>query len=258
MQPFKAVIPARYGSSRLPGKPLLKIAGKTMVRRVYENAITSGADEVIVAADDARIIDEIERFGGNAILTSTSHRSGTDRIAEVAQKRDWAADTIIVNLQGDEPGIGAALIRDVAMALYEHPAAGIATMSTPIHTANDLFNPNVVKVICDSDNLALYFSRAPIPWDRDTFQTDFSRNLEISETHTYLRHLGLYAYRVGALLQISAAPPSSIELLESLEQLRAMHMGIRIHVTTIDEAPGHGVDTPEDLARVEKAMQTEE
>ncbi|MBN2715128.1 MAG: 3-deoxy-manno-octulosonate cytidylyltransferase [Deltaproteobacteria bacterium] len=258
MQPFKVVIPARYGSSRLPGKPLLEIAGKTMVRRVYENALTSGAEEVIVAADDPRIVAEIERFDGNAMLTSTAHRSGTDRIAEVAETRGWSDDTVIVNLQGDEPGIGAELIRKVASALHANPDAGIATMATPIHTAEDLFNPNVVKVVCNESRMALYFSRAPIPWNRDVFCTNFSENTEIGSTHSYLRHLGLYAYRAGALLDISRATPSAPELLESLEQLRAMSMGIQIHVTTINKAPGHGVDTAADLARVEEAFLSEQ
>ena len=257
MQSFKVVIPARYGSSRLPGKPLLNIAGKTMVRRVYENALTSGADEVIVAADDERIIEEIQRFDGNAMLTATTHRSGTDRIAEVARKCAWTEDTVIVNLQGDEPGIGAALIQAVASALHAHPDAGIATMATPIRTAADLFNPNVVKVVCDSHQMANYFSRAPIPWNRDLFKQNLTENTEIGAPHQYLRHLGLYAYRVGALLKISTAAPSTTELTESLEQLRAMSMGIAIHVTTIDQAPGHGVDTAEDLKRVESALLSE-
>ncbi|MBN2524969.1 MAG: 3-deoxy-manno-octulosonate cytidylyltransferase [Deltaproteobacteria bacterium] len=254
MNTFKVVVPSRYGSSRLPGKPLLQIAGKSMIQRVYENAVTAGAAEVVAATDDERIVAEIERFGGNAMLTSTAHRSGTDRIAEVATRQNWSPDTVVVNLQGDEPGIGATLIQQVALALHEHPEAGIATMATPIGSAADLFNPNVVKVICNNKNMALYFSRAPIPWNRDLFDSNLLVNQEIGTAHQYLRHLGLYAYRVGALQQISTTPPSSIELLESLEQLRAMSMGIGIHVTTIAEAPGHGVDTMDDLKRVENSL----
>jgi 3-deoxy-manno-octulosonate cytidylyltransferase (CMP-KDO synthetase) len=255
--PFKVVIPARYGSSRLPGKPLMEIAGKTMIRRVYENALSTNADEVIVAADDKRIIDEITKFGGNAMMTSAEHRSGSDRIAEVAREKKWAADVVIVNLQGDEPAIEASLVDTVALALHRHPAAGIATMATPIGTVPDLFNPNIVKVVCDNGGMALYFSRAPIPWHRDTFQDVFSKGVDaemLPESHAYLRHLGLYAYRAGALGRIAASPPSPLELTESLEQLRAMSMGIGIHVTTISKAPGHGVDTIEDLQRVNRAL----
>ncbi|MBN2343066.1 MAG: 3-deoxy-manno-octulosonate cytidylyltransferase [Deltaproteobacteria bacterium] len=252
--PFKVVIPARYGSSRLPGKPLKIIAGKPMIQWVYENAQSAGADDVVVATDDQRIVSAVERFNGTAMMTAETHRSGTDRITEVATRKSWHADTIVVNLQGDEPGIQADLLRTVAGALHQHTEAQIATMATPITHAEDLFNPNVVKVVCDDNQLALYFSRAPIPWMRDEFKSDIVQNTRLPKDTTFLRHLGLYAYRVGALKQMSSAPPSDIELAESLEQLRAMSMGFRIHVSTIQQAPGHGVDTEADLKRVSESM----
>jgi 3-deoxy-manno-octulosonate cytidylyltransferase (CMP-KDO synthetase) len=226
------------------------IAGKTVVQRVYENAITAGGNEIIVATDDQRIIDEIDKFNGTAMMTSIDHRTGTDRIAEVCHKKGWSDDTIIVNLQGDEPGIGAELIKTVALALADNKDAGIATLATPITDSSDLFNPNAVKVVCGINGMALYFSRAPIPYVRDAFSGSVPEQLP--EDTVFLRHLGLYAYRVGALRSISQHQPVKIEQAESLEQLRAMAMGIKIHVSVTDKSPGHGVDTEDDLKRVEK------
>ena len=247
---FNVVIPARYGSSRLPGKPLKIIAGRTMVQRVYENALKAGGNDIIVATDDQRIIDEINKFNGSAIMTSTEHKTGTDRIAEVCNTKKWSDDTIIVNLQGDEPGIDAELIKTVATALADNPEAGIATLATPIKDPEDLFNPNAVKVVCALDGMALYFSRAPIPYVRDNFKDITTVPATLPSHITFLRHLGLYAYRVSSLKKISQAHSVQIEQAESLEQLRAMAMGIKIHISITEKSPLHGVDTEDDLKRV--------
>ena len=255
---YKVVIPARYGSTRLPAKPLKKIAGKPMIQWVCENAKKARAGEVIAAVDDERIVAAVEAFGGRAMMTSDQHRSGTDRIAEVAEKLGWSDDTIVVNLQGDEPRVGADVVRRVAVALHEHPEAGVATLAAPIDHVDDFYNPNVVKVVVDGQGLALYFSRAPIPWVRDEMK-QIDQPLSILPAGIpFLRHVGLYAYRVGDLCRIAAAEPADIERAESLEQLRAMAMGIRIFVDVVAEAPGHGVDTEEDLRRVEEMFSSEE
>jgi 3-deoxy-manno-octulosonate cytidylyltransferase (CMP-KDO synthetase) len=240
---FHIVIPARLGASRLPDKPLVEIAGRPLVVHAWANAVKAGAAEVIVAADDARICEVVERAGGRAMMTSPTHASGTDRLAEVATTRGWPDDAVVVNLQGDEPMIPGALLGDLADALSAHGEAGIATMATPIRDAEDVGKPSVVKVVIDRHGYALYFSRAPIPFDRDGVG-DVPR----------LRHLGLYAYRVGTLRALHAAPRGAYERAESLEQLRALELGIRIHVTVVDEAPPHGVDTEEDLERVRRAL----
>lgn len=252
---FKVVIPARYGSTRLPGKPLKIIAEKPMIQWVYENAMAAGADEVLIATDDQRIVEAADKFGAKAFMTSALHRSGTDRISEVCTACGWSPDTIVVNLQGDEPGIPPSLIVLVARALRHHKEAGIATVATPIYTNKEFTNPNVVKVVLDNAQFAMYFSRSPIPYARDylgSLQSDSSSSC--SNNASYLRHLGLYAYRVAPLKRISAQEPSGPERLESLEQLRAMSMGIKIHVSVIDEAPGHGVDTAEDLEKVQALL----
>lgn len=243
MTDFRIVIPARFGASRLPGKPLVDVGGKPLVVRVWENAVRAGAREVVVATDDARIRDAIEQSGGTAVMTAPEHASGTDRLAEVAQELGWEDDAIVVNLQGDEPMIPGALLMELAAALGEHPSAGIATMATPIASADDVTKASVVKVVIDRDGFALYFSRAPIPFDRDG-----------TGDAPYLRHLGLYAYRVATLRILSGTERSAYERAESLEQLRALENGIRIHVTVVDEAPPHGVDTEEDLDRVRRAL----
>ncbi len=252
---FKVVIPTRFAASRLPGKPLRLIAGRSMVARVWDRAIASGAEEVIVATDDERIVDEVAACGGRALMTSPDHASGTDRLAEVAATLAWPDDTIVVNLQGDEPCIPVALILQVARALGEHASAGIATMATPISEASELFNDNAVKVVVNDAGMANYFSRAPIPWVRGEFRPgELPKSLP--KGHTFLRHIGMYAYRASVLRRLAAQAQSAKEKAESLEQLRALAMGIGIHVTTIAEAPVAGVDTEEDLKRVQGEFTT--
>lgn len=222
-----------------------------MVARVWDRGIASGAEEVIVATDDERIVSEVEACGGRALMTSADHASGTDRLAEVATTLGWADDTIVVNLQGDEPCIPVALIQQVASALSEHASAGIATMATPITEASELFNDNAVKVVADNDGMAEYFSRAPIPWVRGSFRPG-ELPTRLPEGHTFLRHIGMYAYRAGVLRRVAAHAHAMSERAESLEQLRALAMGIGIHVTTIAVPPTPGVDTEEDLERVQR------
>ncbi|MES1195822.1 MAG: 3-deoxy-manno-octulosonate cytidylyltransferase [Steroidobacter sp.] len=246
---FKVVIPARYASTRLPGKPLLDIRGKPMVAWVVEAACGSDADEVCVATDDARIVDAVKACGSRAtaMMTRVDHRSGTDRIAEVAQIRNWPADTVVVNVQGDEPRIPVVLINQVAQLLAADHKAHIATLCTPIHSLEEFINTNVVKVVSAADGTALYFSRAPIPWHRDSATAGLNSPICFDGAQ---RHLGIYAYRVGALMQLTRLPPGSLEMAESLEQLRAMQSGMRIVVAVAQVTPGQGVDTPEDIARV--------
>ncbi len=249
---FKIVIPARFGSSRLPGKPLLDIAGKPMIQHVFERAVETGLSpdgDIVVATDDQRIVDVCNSFGALAVMTAADHTSGTDRLAEVAEKCGWQDDAIIINLQGDEPLMPAHLIRKVGENLAANPLAGIATFSTPIDTTTDMFDSNIVKVVTNQAGMALYFSRAPIPWDRDNYNVHNNQNIQLAMPLPE-RHLGMYAYRSGTLKQIASAQPADIELQESLEQLRALWLGFAIHVESIAEQPGHGVDTPEDLERV--------
>ena len=245
--PFKVVIPARYASSRLPGKPLLQLAGKSMIQHVYERALESGAEQIIIATDDERIKEETVGFGGEVCMTSDEHHTGTDRIAEVIDQLDWDANTIIVNLQGDEPLMDPELIRQVAEDLGQHKQAAITTLCCPIHTTADLFDPHVVKVVMDAQNYALYFSRASIPWDRDAFTVTTE---ELPENSEHYRHIGLYAYRASFLRKYSSLKPCYLEQTESLEQLRALYNGAKIHVSVTGQLPGHGVDTEEDLNRV--------
>ncbi len=247
---FNVVIPARYASTRLHGKPLLDIAGKPMVIHVVEQAIKSGSKTVIVATDNNEILDTVNSYGFDAMLTSESHLSGTDRIAEVAQKMGWSQDEIIVNVQGDEPLIEPNLIIDVATNLSEHVNAAIATACHPIHDKSSMFNPNIVKLVMDSEGYALYFSRAPIPYDRDAF----ALGLEVSEHTPVYRHLGIYAYRASFLAKFSDLKPSEIEKAESLEQLRALWYGYKISVAVVEAAPSIGVDTHEDLLRVRNIL----
>ncbi len=242
---FQVVIPARLGSTRLPEKPLADLGGEPLIVRVWERAMKAGAERVIVAADHDRIVGAVEKVGGVGLLTRTSHRSGTDRLAEVAEIEGWSDETIVVNLQGDEPLLPTELPARLAAALADHPTAGIATMAVRIDEATELFSPNAVKTVLDDEGYALLFSRAPIPWVRDVF-TDGPPG-ELPTGVPFLRHVGLYAYRVGTLREIAGAPPAAIERAESLEQLRAMAMGIRIHVTVLEQAPPPGVDTPDDL-----------
>ncbi|WP_428265180.1 3-deoxy-manno-octulosonate cytidylyltransferase [Haliangium sp.] len=252
--PFHVIIPARYGSSRLPGKPLRLLAGRPMIEWVWHNAVDAGAREVLVATDDARIEAAVTSFGGRAVMTSPDHLSGTDRLAEAVALQGWPDETIIVNLQGDEPCVPGALLRHVAEALHRRPGVGIATVATPITTAPELFDPNVVKVVVDDAGMARYFSRAPIPWVRDAFSDPAARVGPLPAGAQFLRHLGIYVYRAGTLARLAATPPHPLERAESLEQLRALAIGVDIHVSIIDQAPGHGVDTADDLERVARAL----
>jgi 3-deoxy-manno-octulosonate cytidylyltransferase (CMP-KDO synthetase) len=248
---FKIVIPARYASSRLPGKPLLDIAGKSMVVRVLEQAAAAGADEVWVATDHADIVAAVEAVGGRAILTAPDHPSGTDRLAEVVERLGWSDDSIVVNVQGDEPLLPPSLIREVAEALAGDAEAAIATACHPIIHAEEFFNPNVVKLVLDAAGRALYFSRAPIPWARDAFAA--GRSALPAGLPVY-RHVGLYAYRAAFLKRYAQLAPSPLEQWEALEQLRALAHGFAIRVVALDHAPPGGVDTPEDLERVRRAF----
>lgn len=250
---FIVVIPARYGSSRFPGKPLATIAGKPMIQHVWEQARKSSAGRVVVATDDARIVEACEAFGADVVLTRADHNSGTDRLAEVATQLGLAADAIVVNVQGDEPLIPPAVIDQVAANLAAHPEAGISTLAEPIDDVAALFNPNVVKVSTDVNGLALTFSRAPLPWARDALAQTRDR---LPEGVPYRRHIGIYAYRVGFLHDFVSWGPCWLENTESLEQLRALWNGVRIHVADALEAPPGGVDTPEDLERVKRLLES--
>ena len=244
---FTAIIPARYASTRLPGKPLADVAGKPMVVRVAERAIEAGADRVVVATDDERIKAVVELNGIAACLTSPDHSTGTDRLAEAANQLALDDDAIVVNVQGDEPLLSPRLIRAVAQLLAANPPAAIATACHPITDAAEAFNPNVVKVVLDHERYALYFSRATIPWARDAFaggRTDVPPGLPL------YRHYGLYAYRVRFLRRFPTLAPAPIERFEALEQLRALWHGFRIVVEITAGTPAPGVDTPEDLERV--------
>lgn len=249
---FKVVIPARYGSTRLPGKPLREICGKPMIQHVFERAVQSGAAEVVVATDDQRIVDACARFGGQALLTSERHQSGTDRIQEVAERLQWADDAIIVNLQGDEPAMPSGLLAQVAIDMDQHPDASVTTLYAPITQREELFDPHAVKLVQDADGYALYFSRAPIPWHRDEFLKTDSESLPTSVE--YCRHIGLYAYRRAFLDRYVSWMAAPIEQAESLEQLRVLWNGERIHVSRAVIAPGQGVDTESDLAKVEALL----
>ena len=244
---FRVVIPARYASTRLPGKPLADIAGKPMVVRVVEAAQQSGAEEIIVATDDARVSEAVAAHGHTVVMTRGDHASDTDRIAEVAAQRGWNDDTIVVNVQGDEPLIDPALITDVARALDADRAASIATAAHRIQDIADFLNPNVVKVVTAASGHALYFSRAPIPWDRDGLA---QQKETLPSALVARRHIGLYAYRVGFLSRYGGLAPAPIEQWEALEQLRALWHGFHIHVIECAYAPQPGVDTPADLERV--------
>lgn len=248
---FTVVIPARYASSRLPGKPLQDIAGKPMVQHVWEQAKKSAASRVVIATDDARIVEACQAFGAEVLLTDPGHNSGTDRLAEVATQLQLTPDAIVVNVQGDEPLIPPAIIDQVAANLAAHPEAGIATLAEPIDSIETLFNPNAVKVSSDINGLALTFSRAPLPWARDALAR--SRG-ELPAGVPYRRHIGIYAYRAGFLHDFVAWGPCLLEDTECLEQLRALWHGVRIHVADALQSPPAGVDTPEDLERVRRLL----
>ncbi len=257
---FKIVIPARYASSRLPGKPLRKIAGKPMIQHTYERARQSRAEEVLIATDDQRIADTIVKFTDSVVLTSPDHASGTERLAEVVEQQQWDEQTIIVNVQGDEPLVSPEHIELVAAALDENPQAGMATLATPLELDAEVFDPNIVKVVMDVQGNAMYFSRAAIPWDRDSFSnemahtlTELPRNPQF-KTPGWYRHIGMYAYRAGTLKQYMDMTPCMLEQTESLEQLRILYHGIKIHVSIVHDQPGHGVDVEADIAKVEQFL----
>ena len=244
---YVVIIPARMASSRLPDKPLADIAGLPMVVRVAQRAAQSTARRVVVAADDARVVQTCQAHGIEALLTRQDHVSGSDRLAEACEKLGLPEDALVVNVQGDEPLIPPVLIDEVARVLAERPEASMGTAAHAIHDLAEFTNPNVVKVVMDARQMALYFSRAPIPWWRDGQHQDGFKALP---SPAPLRHIGIYSYRVGFLRQFPQLPPAPIETLESLEQLRALWHGHRIAVHVTNAAPGPGVDTPSDLERV--------
>ncbi len=250
---FKVVIPARFASTRLPGKPLREIAGKPMIEHVWLQARQSGAEQVVIATDDARIAAVAEEFGAEVCMTREDHSTGTDRLAEVVDVMGWDDDTIIVNLQGDEPLMPVQLVRQVAEDLAAHEQARITTPVTPIKAIGEFFDPNVVKVVTDREGYALYFSRAPIPWDRDLLAAG---NRALPLHLKPLRHIGLYAYRAGFLRAFARMEPTLLENTERLEQLRALWSGERIHVVEAAGHPGPGVDTEDDIILVEQLMQS--
>ena len=247
---FKVVIPARYASSRLPAKPLLDIGGKPMVVRVAEQAIKSGAEEVVVATDHLDIFNAVEQAGFKSVMTREDHVSGTDRLAEVAAHFEWDDDVLVVNVQGDEPLIDPKLIQQVAHDLHSHAHASIATVCHAIHHKDMMLNPNVVKVVMDAQGYAMYFSRAPIPYPRDAF----GQNQDLPVGVPVCRHVGIYAYRASFLHAYANLTPAPIEQSEALEQLRAMWHGYKISVSVVNEAPATGVDTQDDLELVRKII----
>ncbi|GAB3365741.1 3-deoxy-manno-octulosonate cytidylyltransferase [Lysobacter rhizosphaerae] len=244
---FVVAIPARHAATRLPGKPLRLLAGEPLVLHVARRALAAGAREVWVAADDQRIADALNVSGVRVAMTSTAHPSGTDRLAECARIAGWSDDTIVVNLQGDEPFAPAEGIRAVADLLRDS-GAEMATLAAPVTDAETLFDPNAVKLVQAANGDALYFSRAPLPWPRDAFARDRTR---LPEGGHWLRHIGIYAYRAGFLQRFAAMPPGRLEQVESLEQLRVLEAGYRIAVATTPAPFPPGVDTPDDLARAE-------
>ena len=245
---FTVLIPARLASTRLPDKPLADIGGLPMVVRVAHRAEQSGAAQVVVAADSERIADVCSRHGVRAVLTRPDHPSGSDRLAEACEQLGLERDDLVVNVQGDEPLIAPALIDAVAVLLRERPQASMSTAAHPIASVAEFVNPNVVKVVLQADGLALYFSRAPIPWWRDGSSGGAAPSVLPSPAP--LRHIGIYGYRAGFVRQFPLLSPAPVEATEALEQLRALWHGHRIAVHVSETAPGVGVDTPEDLERV--------
>ena len=245
---FKIVIPSRYDSVRFPGKALADINGRPMIQHVYDVAVASGADEVIIATDSMKIGMVAEDFGATVFMTREEHPSGTDRISEVVEKLGWDDDTVIVNLQGDEPLMPTGLIRQVATNLHANPRAACSTLCTQLRENEDPTDPNLVKVIFGEDGMAIYFSRAALPFVRDP---------QIPDTTPYFRHIGLYAYRASLLRRYPSLPESYLEQSEKLEQLRLLSNGFLIHVDQADSIPGAGVDTPEDLEKVIECLSAE-
>ncbi|WP_308389979.1 3-deoxy-manno-octulosonate cytidylyltransferase [Acidithiobacillus sp. AMEEHan] len=252
---FTVLIPARMASSRLPGKMLLPIAELPMIERVRRRALASGAERVVVAADDEQILAAVRSYGGEAVQTDARHRCGSERLAEAAEILGLPAEEIIVNLQGDEPQMPASLMHAVASALEGDAGLAVATAAVPLTHWEDLVDPHAVKVVLNAAKDALYFSRAPIPWDRDRYPLTEGAELPAGQ---HWRHLGLYAYRAGFLQEYARWPRAALEELESLEQLRILERGYRIRVCCSDVVPPIGVDTPADLARVRAAFSTQE
>jgi 3-deoxy-manno-octulosonate cytidylyltransferase (CMP-KDO synthetase) len=252
---FKIIIPARFGSSRLPGKPLLTINDRPMILHVYQQALLTGigAENIVIATDNDEIYRVATDFGAQVVMTEKGHESGTDRLAEVVAKLNWNDADIVVNVQGDEPMIPTALIVQTAQLLEGDLSAGISTLGCPIHNLQDALNPNVVKIVCDQNMHAMYFSRAAIPFDRDG-EIELSKDKAAIINTPYLRHIGMYGYRVETLKQITSLPMAAIEKIEKLEQLRALYHGIKIRVGVLEHTPVHGVDTKEDLERVRRAF----
>ena len=248
---YRVVIPARYASMRLPGQPLVKIKGRPLIQWVYERARRSRAAEVLVATDDERIAEVAGGFGAPVVMTSILHASGTDRIAEVAAQRDWADGDVVVNLQGDEPLMPEELIGQCAGLLETHPTADIGTLAARLSGLAAYMDPNVVKVVAGAQQRALYFSRAPIPWHRDAAPAGISSQRSYGHAR---RHIGIYAYRCGALRRMASIAPTPLEQLEKLEQLRPLEHGFDIRVADASVLPGPDVNTPEDLARVEALL----
>ena len=245
---FVVVIPARYASTRLPGKPLREINGRPMIEHVYRRGRESGARDVVIATDDERIAHVAESFGATVCMTGDHHQSGTERIAEVADLLDWSDETVVVNLQGDEPAMPPALI-DQCAGLLEDPSADVSTLASPISTDDDFENPNVVKVVVDNAHNAIYFSRAAIPYPRDPARVAEARAAA-------LHHHGIYGYRCGVLRRLVASEPSRLEIAEHLEQLRALSLGMTIKVAVPELRPGKGVDTEEDLVSIAAELDT--
>ena len=247
---FHVIIPARFGSTRLPGKPLLPIAGKPLIQWVWQCAVASGAGSVLIATDDERIRGAAAGFGAECIMTSPDHASGTDRLAEAVRARGLSPEDIVVNLQGDEPAMPSGVVARVAQVLRDIPQADIGTAVAPIESLRDFLDPNCVKALRAADGRALYFSRAPVPWPRDSVTAD-----RPSAFRGAWRHIGIYAYRVRSLLQFASWPATQLEMTEKLEQLRALEHGMHIHLVALRETPPAGVDTPEDLERIRAALQ---
>jgi len=250
---FRIVIPARYGSSRFPGKPLVPIAGQAMISHTWACAVDTGATDIVIATDDERIVEHCESRGHRVLLTSAEHPTGTDRVAEVVDQLDWPEDAIVVCLQGDEPATPPAIIHQVARNLAAHPEASIATLCASIESIDDFQNPNRVKVVFDTKGFALYFSRAPIPYRRDHSTPAVASSAENRFPEAWV-HVGMYAYRAGFLKRFQTMAPHPYEQEEKLEQLRALANGYRIHVEAADSVPAHGVDHPDDVAVLEALL----
>lgn len=258
MKKFRVIIPVRYYSTRLPKKALLDIAGKTMLQHVYERSIASGAASVVIATDDARIADTAHSFGAEVCMTAASHKNGTERLAEAITKLNYPDDEIVVNVQGDEPLIPPIIIEQIALDLAAHSKAEVATLCEPIKDIAQIFSPNVVKIVMDRLGYALYFSRAPIPWDRDNFSFDKVdtgfKSISMITEGSFYRHIGMYAYRVGFLKDYISWSDCGLENLERLEQLRILWNGVKIHVAIAKAPSALGVDTQEDLDKVRKLI----